>query len=90
MVVNGKKEEPGLLDGGSEIVLIICLTQEWLDNLGVMTNEFLWLEECKLVAQILCNNELGLAWDESEKGRFRDDYLSLVVIPTIKHIPWVQ
>ena len=61
-----------------------------MDKLGVMTNDFLWLEEQKLVAQVLCNNKLGLAWDESEKGRFRDDYLSPVVIPTVEHIPWVQ
>ena len=68
----------------------IHLTQKWLDSLGVMTNEFLWLEECKLVAQVLHNNELGLAWDESEKGRFGDDYLSPVVIPTIEHTPLVH
>ena len=61
-----------------------------MDQLGVMMNEFLWLEERKLVAQVLCNNELGLAWDETEKGRFRDDYLSPVVIPTIEHVPWVH
>ena len=68
----------------------ICLTQERLDSLGVMTSEFLWPEECKLVTQVLHNNELGLAWDESEKGRFRDDYLLPVVIPTIEHTPWVH
>ena len=67
-----------------------CLIQEWMDGLGVMTNKFLWPEEHKLVAQILRNNELGLAWDESEKGRFQDNYLSPVVIPTIEHIPWVH
>ena len=61
-----------------------------MDKLGVMTNEFLWPEEPKLVAQVLHSNKLGLAWDESEKGRFWDDYLSPVVIPTIKHIPWVH
>ena len=33
---------------------------------------------------------MGLAWDKSEKGRFRDDYLSPVVIPTIEHAPWVH
>ena len=68
----------------------IHLTQERLDSLGVMTNRFLWPEERKLVAQVLCNNKLGLAWDESEKGRFRDDYLLPVVIPTIEHTPWVH
>ena len=31
-----------------------------------------------------------MAWDESEKGRFCDDYLSPVVIPTIEHTPWVH
>ena len=35
-------------------------------------------------------DELTLAWDESEKGRFRDDYFKPVVIPTIEHTPWVH
>src|SRR5271168_4507506 len=43
-----------------------------------------------MVAQVLCNNKMGLAWDQSEKGRFRDDYLSPVVIPTIEHVPWAH
>src|ERR1700678_3942322 len=66
------------------------LSQERMDKLGVLTNKFLWPEEQKLVAQVLRNNEMGLAWDESEKGRFRDDYLSPVVIPTIEHVPWAH
>ena len=61
-----------------------------MDKLGVVTNEFLWLEEHKLVAQILCNNELGLAWDKSEKGRFWDNHLLPVVILMIEHISWVH
>ena len=68
----------------------VRLSQERLDELGVLMNEFLWPEERKLVAQVLRNNEMGLAWDESEKGRFRDDYLSPVVIPTIEHVPWAH
>ena len=40
-----------------------------MNQLGAMTNEFLWLEERKLVAQVLHNNELGLAWDETEKRK---------------------
>ena len=68
----------------------VRLSQERMDKLGVLTNEFLWPEERKLVAQVLRNNEMGLAWDESEKGRFRDDYLSPVVIPTIEHTPWAH
>ena len=59
-------------------------------QLGILDNTFLWPEERKLAAQVLLNNELALAWDESEKGRFRDDYFDPVVIPTIEHTPWVH
>ena len=81
---------PELTPWPPEFLPGVRLTQEQMDQLGVMTNEFLWPEEHKLVAQVLRNNELGLAWDETEKGRFRDDYLSPVVIPTIQHVPWVH
>jgi hypothetical protein len=66
------------------------LTQERMDQLGIFKNSFLWPEEQKLAAHVLMNNELALAWDESEKGRFRDDYFPPVVIPTIEHTPWVH
>lgn len=66
------------------------LSQNRMDDLGVFKNDFLWPEECKLAAQVLSNNELALAWDESEKGRFRDDYFPPVIIPTIEHIPWAD
>ncbi|KAG2346603.1 hypothetical protein BDR05DRAFT_1047942 [Suillus weaverae] len=66
------------------------LTQEHMDDLGVFSNKFLWPEERKLAAQVLSNNEVALAWDETEKGRFRDNYFPPVIIPTIEHIPWTH
>ncbi len=30
------------------------------------------------------------AWDESQKGKFREDFFPLVTIPVIEHIPWVH
>jgi hypothetical protein len=66
------------------------LTQERMTTLGVFSNDFLWPEEQKLVAHVLMNNETALAWDESEKGRFRDDYFPPVIIPTIEHTPWAH
>ncbi|KAG2341766.1 hypothetical protein BDR05DRAFT_848809, partial [Suillus weaverae] len=66
------------------------LTQERMDELGVFKNDFLLPEEQKLAAHILKNNELALAWDETEKGRFRDDYFPPVIIPTIEHTPWTH
>ena len=50
--------------------------------------EFLSEEERKLAFQVLINNEMALAWDESECGTFREDYFEPVVIPTIEHEPW--
>ncbi|KAG2066411.1 hypothetical protein BDR04DRAFT_1130025 [Suillus decipiens] len=61
-----------------------------MKDLGVFQNSFLWPEEQKLVAHILSLNELALAWDETEKGRFRNDYFPPVIIPTIEHTPWVH
>ncbi|KAG2072450.1 hypothetical protein BDR04DRAFT_971323, partial [Suillus decipiens] len=66
------------------------LTQERMDELGIFQNSFLWPEEWKLTVQILTNNEPALAWDESEKGRFRDDYFPPIIIPTIEHVPWAH
>jgi len=66
------------------------LTKERMDELGILQNKFLWPEERKLAAQVLANNELALAWDETEKGRFRDDYFPPVVIPVIEHTPWTH
>ena len=66
------------------------LTKERMDDLGIFKNEFLWPDEQKLAAHVLAINELALAWDETEKGRFRDDYFPPVIIPTIEHTPWVH
>ena len=66
------------------------LTKKRLDELGVIEDDFLWLEERKIVAVVLKNNEMGLAWNESEKGRFRDDYFTPVIMTVVDHIPWVK
>jgi hypothetical protein len=66
------------------------LTQERLADLKLNRYGFLWPEEVKLLTHILRINELGLAWTEAEKGRFRDDYISPVKIPVIEHVPWIE
>ncbi|KAG2738246.1 hypothetical protein P692DRAFT_20759185, partial [Suillus brevipes Sb2] len=66
------------------------LTHDRMEELGVFQNDFLWHEERKLAAHVLNLNETALAWDETEKGRFRDDYFPPVIIPTIEHTPWVH
>ena len=66
------------------------LTQERLDALELNKEGFLLPEELKLLHHVLKINELGLAWTEAEKGRFRDDYFTPVKIPVIEHIPWAH
>ncbi len=51
---------------------------------------FLWPEEERLAQHILKLNERALAWTESERGKFREDYFAPVKIPTIAHAPWIQ
>ena len=68
----------------------IRLSQECLDDLQLNQFNFLWKEELKLLHHVLKLNELGLAWEEAEKGQFSDKYFSPAKIPIIKHIPWAH
>ena len=38
----------------------------------------------------MCLQNLGFAWDDSERGRFREDFFPPVSMPIIEHKPWVQ
>lgn len=64
-------------------------TLEQKETMSVNPDKFLWPEEEKLVHHIISIHETAFAWDESEKGKFSDEYFDPVVIPTIEHIPWV-
>ncbi|KAJ3871260.1 hypothetical protein F5051DRAFT_341171, partial [Lentinula edodes] len=66
------------------------LTEERLKGLGILKNGFLWPEERLLMADVLKKNEMGIAWDETEKGRFREDYFPPLKIPMIAHTPWAD
>jgi len=63
------------------------LTEERWNNLKI-DRDFLSEEELKLAFLVLMNNETALAWDDSERGTFREDYFEPVIIPTIEHEPW--
>ncbi|OBZ70364.1 hypothetical protein A0H81_09645 [Grifola frondosa] len=38
----------------------------------------------------MCKQHEGFAWDDTERGRFRQDFFPPVEIPVIEHKPWVQ
>jgi hypothetical protein len=51
---------------------------------------FLTEEELKLACEVVVNNEAAIAWDDSERGTFRQDYFEPITIPTVEHEPWTQ
>lgn len=66
------------------------VTRKTLDELKLFVDGFLSEDEIKIAEHILREREDAIAFDESQKGRFRPDYFSDYVIPTKPHIPWQQ
>ncbi|KZT32857.1 hypothetical protein SISSUDRAFT_967338, partial [Sistotremastrum suecicum HHB10207 ss-3] len=68
------------------------LTQERWDKIEGELKKigFLWPKEIQLAQAVLLSNELGIAWDDTEKGQFRSDYFEPIKLPTIQHVPWIE
>lgn len=64
------------------------LTQERFDSLKFNEDKFLLPEEERLFAHILEMNDTVLAFEEGERGTFREDYFSPYIIPVVEHVPW--
>ena len=65
-------------------------TQERKDQFDkVHKGNFLLPEERKLMHHFMMLQNQGFAWDDSERGRFREDFFPPVDIPVIPHKPWV-
>lgn len=65
-------------------------TQERKDQFdNVHKGEFLLPEERRLMHHFMMLQSLGFAWDDTERGRFREDFFPPVDIPVVPHKPWV-
>ena len=65
-------------------------TQERKDQFDkVHEGDFLLPEERKLMHHFMMLQSYGFAWDDSERGRFREDFFPPVDMPVIPHKPWV-
>ena len=65
-------------------------TQERKDQFdNVHEGDFLLPEERKLMHHFMMQQSYGFAWDDSERGRFREDFFPPIDIPVIPHKPWV-
>ncbi|THU76289.1 hypothetical protein K435DRAFT_622426, partial [Dendrothele bispora CBS 962.96] len=52
-------------------------------------DDFLWPEERKLMHEFMMLQEKGFAWDDTERGHFKEEYFPPVDMPVIPHTPWV-
>jgi hypothetical protein len=64
------------------------ITKDRIDEIQVNKQGFLWPEEEKLFQHILLLNEESLAFEDVDRGTFKESYFSLYIIPTVPHIPW--
>jgi len=55
----------------------------------VHKEDFLWLEERKLVHHVIMEQEQAFAWDDMERGSFRTDFFPPIKMPVVEHKPWV-
>jgi hypothetical protein len=55
----------------------------------VHEGDFLLPEERKLMHHFMMLQSYGFAWEDSERGRFREDFFPPVDIPVVPHKPWV-
>jgi hypothetical protein len=66
------------------------ITTERMNSLEIQNNEGLLPEERKLLQHIIVLNERSIAFDENERGTFRQDYFSDYKIPYLEHEPWMD
>ena len=58
-------------------------------DLGHMSN-FLWPEERKLMHWIMAEQNQAFAWEDNERGKFKEEYFPAIEILTVAHILWVE
>jgi len=58
-------------------------------DLGHMSN-FLWPEERKLMHWVVAEQNQAFAWENNERGKFKEEYFLAIEIPTVAHVPWVE
>ena len=83
-------EMPKLSPNPPEFKPVGRYTQERKDQFDkIHRGEFLLPEERKLLHHFMMEQSYGFAWNETERGQFREDFFPPIDIPTVPHKPWV-
>ena len=84
------KEMPILSPNPPDFEPVGRYTQERKEQFDkVHKEDFLLPEERKLLHHFMMEQSYGFAWDETERGQFREDFFPPIDIPTVPHKPWV-
>jgi Integrase zinc binding domain/RNase H-like domain found in reverse transcriptase len=65
-------------------------TQERKDLFDNVNAGFLLDEERKLLHHFMMLHQDAFAWNDTERGHFREDFFPPIEIPVVPHVPWVQ
>jgi Integrase zinc binding domain/RNase H-like domain found in reverse transcriptase len=65
-------------------------TTERRDIFDKNNEGFLLPEERKLLHHFMMIHQAAFAWNDTERGHFREDFFPPIDIPVIPHTPWVQ
>lgn len=65
-------------------------TQERKDQLDASHKGFLLPVERDLLHHFMILHQNAFAWNDTERGHFREDFFPPIDIPVIPHVPWVQ
>jgi len=52
-------------------------------------SNFLWPEEMKSVHHLIMQQNEAFAWDDTQKGKFKEEFFPPVEMLTVEHKPWV-
>jgi len=65
-------------------------TQERKDLFDKAHPGFLWPAERDLLHHFMMLHQQAFAWNDTERGHFREDFFPPVEMPVVPHVPWVQ
>ena len=65
------------------------ISEEGIKMLLINEEGWLWPEEIKLFQHIMVLNQDALAFEEDQRGTFKESYFSPYIIPVEPHTPWV-
>ena len=84
------KDMPNLLVNPPDFIPTGRYTQERKEKMDDRhKGDFLWEEERKLMHHFMMLQNEGFAWEDQERGRFREDFFPPIDIPVVPHKPWV-